>query len=399
MTGAPSGFVVRGAGAITAFGDVARTLAALDSGQCAIATLDGDAPRARAAVADASDVHVPLPRELDPQVKFLSGSGRLLVDAAHAAAAAAGLVPDEAKGHRRGLYLAQMDAGDWDCHDFVPAIHAVQGDAPQAEPDDEAINRASLRVVKPFFLLESLKNNAFSFVGSWFDLRGPNTSSAGTASTGLVLLDMALRALERGTLDMAVYACGARLTPPFARHERALAHAARTPPPAPPGDGAAMVVLERADGAAPAGCRLVALAVRHAPFGLGAEEPPHQVLAALLKEVLRARADAPLAGLVLTGLTVAQVAPALASAPATSRVPVLALDAALGHTGLAGEGVALALLAAAAGRGSLPAPGGGAPTPWPVGGAVVLLAGGGAGSLGAVLLVRDGDLPAGAHGG
>ncbi|MEZ6027440.1 MAG: hypothetical protein R3E85_14840 [Planctomycetota bacterium] len=340
---------ILGAAVVTAFGDADQTLDALEAGRSAVAD-QGDAgddkARALAAVADASDVHVPLPPDLDPQVKFLSGSGKMLADAAHAAAEQAHLVADAARAERRGLWLAQMDAGDWDCHDFTPAVHAADTHDSDGIPTDDAINRASLRVVKPFFLLEDLKNNAFSFLASWFDLRGANTSAAGHGASGMVLLDMAARAMQRGTLDLAVMAWGARLTPPFARHERALA-AEPHPPATAPGDGAAVVVLApQGTGDVKAHTRITTLEVGHEPGSNGPLPDAHG-------------GALPLA--------------VLATGPGGLPPGAFRLDPHIGDVGLAADGVALALLDAAARRGRLPRPGGGT-TPWPLGTQVLLVA-------------------------
>lgn len=354
---------ILGAAVVTAFGDAEQTLDALEAGRSAVVD-QGDAgddrARALAAVADASDVHVPLPPDLDPQVKFLSGSGKMLADAAYAAAAQAHLVADAAKAERRGLWLAQMDAGDWDCHDFTPAVHAADTHDSDGTPTDEAINRASLRVVKPFFLLEDLKNNAFSFLASWFDLRGANTSAAGHGASGLVLLDMAARALQRGTLDLAVMAWGARLTQPVARHERALASAPHAPATA-PGDAAAVVVLAPQDTGEVRACtRMTGLEIGHAP-GTNGPLPDGQ--------------GGPLPVAVF------------ATGPGGLPPGAYRLDPHIGDLGLAADGVSLALLDAAARRGRLPRPGGGT-IPWPLGAHALLVARGTQGVGGALRVER-----------
>ncbi len=340
---------VLGAAAITAFGDAEATLDALEHAAEAAAAIVGptriDARRDRGAVVDARDVHAPLPPELDAQVKFLSGSGRLLADAMQSAASRAGLTPDAERAHRRGLWLAQMDAGDWDCHDFAAALRAAREAENTDDPSDESINRASLRLVRPYFLLEDLKNNAFSFLASWFDLRGANTSTAGNAATGVALLDLAARAVAAGRLDLSVVAFGARMTPPIARHERSLGIGGLDPE-TPAGDGAAVLVLGPEGGSA-AATRITRIDIGR---DVGDPAPAHATW--------------------------------VLGSNATEETPLLPGDVALAR-----EGLALALLDAAARRGRLPVRGGGT-RPWPVGASVLLRSLGAAGLDGCVRVER-----------
>jgi hypothetical protein len=95
--------------------------------------------------------------------------------------------------------------------------------------------------VRPFFLLESLKNNAFSFLSTWLRFRGPNTCTAGYGGGAATLLDAALRSLEADRLDLALFVAAARPTSALARLERERRGLAESD--GPPGDAAAAILL------------------------------------------------------------------------------------------------------------------------------------------------------------
>lgn len=195
----------------------------------------------QAAVAREPLFEVELERELEAQVKFLNGSGRMAIQAAHEAMAGLGAL-SSLPSERRSLYLAQMDSYDWDAPELRPGVLAATESGARALTD-ESLNRAAVRKVKPFFLLESLKNNAFAFLSTWLDLRGPNTGVAGYGGDSAPLLELALRGLARGRSDQVLFVAAARPTSPVGRLERAqhpgLARAAA------PGDGAAALTFVR----------------------------------------------------------------------------------------------------------------------------------------------------------
>jgi 3-oxoacyl-(acyl-carrier-protein) synthase len=141
-------------------------------------------------------------------VKFLNGAGELATQAAHDAWRDAA-AEDAASPEASGLWLSQMDTWDWPCVDFQTAVRDATDDLTKPL-EAEALNRSSVRRTKPFFLLDSLKNNAFSFVTRWWSLRGANTGVAGFAGPTLGLLDLAARAIARGDQERALVVAAAR---------------------------------------------------------------------------------------------------------------------------------------------------------------------------------------------
>ena len=117
-----------------------------------------------------------------------------------------------------GLFLAQRESHGWTCGDFRPAFVAATKQF--AQPlEDEALNRASVRRMKPFFLLQNLHNNAFSFLAARFGLRGTNASCAGFSAASTPLLELAAQAVTRGDVDGALVVGAARMSGPVFRHE------------------------------------------------------------------------------------------------------------------------------------------------------------------------------------
>lgn len=332
----PKGLVIVGAGLRTArAGDLAAAAAALSAPA-------PPAPPAPAWRADEPFFDFALPRELDAQVKFLNGSGRLALAAVAAAVGGPedlGAVAPE----RRSLYLAQMDSYDWDAPDLRPAVLGAEREG-DAAPSDEAINRAAVRRVKPFFLLESLKNNAFAFVSTWLGLRGPNTGVAGYGGATGPLLEVAARALARTRTDLVLFVAAARPTSPIAGLE--LLRHGLPPGGAVPADGAAALLLCRAGTAADLGRRPWA---RLAGLGVatGAAGAPGAGDAEALAEAARAAlAEAGVAGpAVARVFAPARARPALAP---LGLAPGEWIDSAahLGDLGLAHPPADLALAAA-----------------------------------------------------
>ena len=234
----PTDSVITGAGCVTAIGrDLAASHAAIAAGETGIRTLDDAAAGSgmeRAAVIDAPHLRIDVPDEMEPQIKFLNGAGGLAVEACTEAITQAGLMEAPYEDTMRGLYLSQMDSYDWSCPEFHNAGRSL-GD-PDDAWDDLAMNKAANRKVKPFFMLESLKNNAFSFLATWYGLRGANTSVAGFSGPTWTCFDMAARSLARGSLDAAIVLGAARPTSGVARAEM---QAQGVEPVA--GDGAAAV--------------------------------------------------------------------------------------------------------------------------------------------------------------
>lgn len=271
QTGTP--VAITGVGAVTSMGaHLDAIMAALDAGTTGVLNLEEGREVAYAWAAQSTEplLRASVPGSLESQVKFLSGSGLLAAEAsAHAMAQAmdAGLDLESVDVLERSLYLAQVDSFDWDAHTFQQGWAAAARTAGEdGMPDRVMLNKQETRRTKPFFLLESLKNNAYSLISAWFDMQGPNSSTAGIGHSAHGALDMARRALARGTTRLALVAGGSITSHPVARVEYA-AHdlldaqgAGRIP-----ADGGGALVLEPLEavaqrGSAPLGVLLATYA-------------------------------------------------------------------------------------------------------------------------------------------
>lgn len=232
-----------------------------------------------AAHIEAPHMRLEVPRQLASQTKFLSPSSAFAAHAAHEALGQAGFEPVEraglpehadntgTTGRRKGFWLAQIDSHDWACKDFMPGMHAL---ADRAAADAKETNTMLARRSLPYLLLPGIKNNAFSFLATWYDLQGPNTSLAGLSGTGAQALELAFRSVQREQVDMALVVATGMLSNPVARLEWPRHHAAAAPVP---GDGAVAFVLESRARAADRGQAQLArlLAIRG---GTSAESAP-----------------------------------------------------------------------------------------------------------------------------
>lgn len=388
----PQDAAITGCGAVTALGfGLDACFRALLAGRRGVRAL-GDArhgsARDLAAVVEPPLLRAPVPREMEPQVKFLNGAGELAVQATVEAAEAAGLAQAGVDPCMRGLYLSQMDTADWGCLEFRPAVLAATEDfARPLEP--EALNRAAARRVKPFYMLESLKNNAFSFLATMFELRGGNTSVAGFAGPTLQTFDLAARSLARGSLDLACVVAAGRPTTAAARAKMALQDYVGDGGLRAPGDGAAALVLERRESAAARGAPVRALLAGQASVTRPPDGDPWAPTAAALLEAAAAALDeaglAPgdLLGAVLPGVGEPDLGEALSALPAFASVPLVSWKARTGHMALASDAVEAALAVRALETGRLPGAHGASS-----GRAVLLLTAGFLGQAGALVIAR-----------
>ena len=79
--------------------------------------------------------------------------------------------------------------------------------------DYAKLNSTALNKVNPFFLLESLSNNLFSFLTAFFEFMGPNTSIASLSPCGGYALELASRSIKLDKADIALaVGCGNWIT-------------------------------------------------------------------------------------------------------------------------------------------------------------------------------------------
>jgi 3-oxoacyl-[acyl-carrier-protein] synthase II len=207
---------ITGVGLISALGrGTAANWEAVAAGRSGV-TLGGDPAhpawvRWAGRVADAS-----FPAGLDPklmgQAKFLNRGAVLGLAAAWEAAQEAAL-PAALPARRRALYVATGDFTMADCAFLYPAVREASGGRFR-ELDAERLNRAAVDKVNPFFLLESITNNPFSFLSAALGCMGPGTSLSSQSPSGAHTVELGYRAVRTGRADAAVVVgCGAWVAP------------------------------------------------------------------------------------------------------------------------------------------------------------------------------------------
>lgn len=204
-----------------------------------------------------------IPPKLAGHVRFLNRGAVLGFLSALEASGMSGINASGIAPGRRALYIA---SGDFTMtgYDFMhPATKDASGNKFQGI-DFGKLNRSAIEKVNPFFLLESLHNNLFSFLSAYLEFMGPNTSLASLSPCGGHALELAYRAIQHDKADiaMAVAYCnwitdiplyeiqelgilsqcrsGAHSFRPFDRHRDGFI----------PGEGGAAIFLEAADIAA-----------------------------------------------------------------------------------------------------------------------------------------------------
>ncbi len=366
--------VVVGLGLVTAlaFGRDA-TLEGVRAGQSGVRTV-GDAA---IAVCEEPYLRVEVSRELEAQIKFLNGAGELAVTAAQEAWHDAGWDAADIDAERKGLWLSQMDAWDWNCIEMRGGFALATEDFEKPVQTGKELNKAIARFTKPFFLLESLKNNAFSFLANLFQLKGANTSVAGFAGGTSRILDLAARSVRRGTLDRSLVVAAGRIANAMGVVDVALqglrgsddeaafrpldAHGAGLVV----GEGAAALAVERYADAKAREARIRALLLANVAItgdplsGIASPEASTitRVAAMALEEAGVQSSE--LAAVVVPAVGVNEADQALldglGAVPATRGVPVTSYRGATGHMALASDLADLALAIEVLDRGDVPA--------------------------------------------
>jgi 3-oxoacyl-[acyl-carrier-protein] synthase II len=155
---------------------------------------------------------VPLPQQIEPklsnQMKFLNRGSLLGLAAAHQAITQSGSGVTSAPPERRGMYIGAGDFTKVGYEFMFPAIREAT-DGKYRELDYRKLNVASVKEVNPFFLLESIHNNLFSFLSACFKIQGPNTTLAGASPSGAQAVELACRCIQQDSADVALaVGCG-----------------------------------------------------------------------------------------------------------------------------------------------------------------------------------------------
>ncbi len=149
-----------------------------------------------------------VPSNVAGQTRFLNRGSMLGFEAAKEAICCSGLELSGVPRERRSLFIA---SGDFTTlgYDFMhPALSEVTRQSTE-NIDLCALNKATLNRVNPFFLLESINNNLFSFLSASFEFMGPNTSLASLSPLGGNALELACGRILSGEADAALaVGCG-----------------------------------------------------------------------------------------------------------------------------------------------------------------------------------------------
>jgi 3-oxoacyl-[acyl-carrier-protein] synthase II len=199
--------VITGAGIVSPAGkDVHENWKAVKHCKTGLARHDDeDRPESFRYYGSAGEIEIPedIPPRQQGQMKFLNRGAFLGFRAAYDAVYEHRSAISEIEPGRRALYVA---AGDFTKvgYDFMyPAIRdSVDGSwekLNQAKLNDSALNK-----VNPFFLLESLNNNLFSFLSAVIEFMGPNTSLASLSPCGGNAVELAYRSIRQNKADVAL---------------------------------------------------------------------------------------------------------------------------------------------------------------------------------------------------
>lgn len=148
-----------------------------------------------------------LPRDIPPkqegQMKFLNRGAILgFCSSCEAISLFRGKISDVPPS-RRALYVASGDFTKVGYDFMYPALKDGT-DSNWKKIDQEKLNNAALNKVNPFYLLESLHNNLFSFLSAFLEFMGPNTSLASLSPNGGNALELAYRSIKQNKADVAL---------------------------------------------------------------------------------------------------------------------------------------------------------------------------------------------------
>ena len=146
------------------------------------------------------------------QMKFLNRGSLLGLGAACEAVLQSGIHLTDIAPERRALYVAAGDLTKIDSEFMHPAIQDAT-DGFRDSLNHKKLNDSTLNKVNPFFLLESIINNLFSFLSAYFEFMGSNTCLASLSPCGANALELACRNIQQGWADAALaVGCGNWIT-------------------------------------------------------------------------------------------------------------------------------------------------------------------------------------------
>jgi 3-oxoacyl-[acyl-carrier-protein] synthase II len=144
-----------------------------------------------------------IPANLAGQVRFLNRGATLGFVAAREAVTSSAIDLSIIPKQRRALFIASGDLTKLGYEFMHPALKdATKGNG--NEINFSVLNKSAMNKVNPFFLLESIYNNPFSFLSAMFEFMGPNTSLASLSPCGGHALELACRRIRCGEADIAL---------------------------------------------------------------------------------------------------------------------------------------------------------------------------------------------------
>jgi len=153
-----------------------------------------------------------IPSNMAGQVRFLNRGSVLGFEAARQAVNSSKIDLSTIPMEGRSLIIASGDLTKVGYEFMHPALkdaisHGGVG------TDLRVLNKSTMNKVNPFFLLESISNNLFSFLSAAFQFMGPNTSLGSLSPCGAHALELACRKVRNGEAEAALaVGCGSWIT-------------------------------------------------------------------------------------------------------------------------------------------------------------------------------------------
>jgi len=152
-----------------------------------------------------SDYH--LPDNISPkqrgQIRFLNRAAKFGLSSVNEALPLEATCIDHVEPGRRSLFIASGEHNQIGSEFMFPAIKDTLGKE-WKDVDLKEFNRRMMDKCNPFFLLESLHNNLFSFLSAYTGFMGPNTSLSSLPPCGSQAFELAYRTIKQSKADIAV---------------------------------------------------------------------------------------------------------------------------------------------------------------------------------------------------